>query len=956
MGVAGGPGIPVTIDTQHNFGAGQPNADSHKFFAAPHVRIPAGRQYPFYGPIRTVSAAGAAGNDPTGLVGFNDQRLALSHLCTLADPKIRLNTNDACNPGQRLSAYITDLGAAGFHVGGNLLTANNLELLAGFGGFKFKDFQRQTLNTEHSLLKYDGQLQEHVSQLNLVTMAQRERAALAGATHVIVNGPPADAVVASGPDVSRQYKQNTVIERQAGGTMYGFDNRVAARERNMTLLRDGVDRLNFTGDTVMSFNLDGALIDDALTKLRDELPGGILSLLPLQLRFVHDRLVAKPLTADATQGGGHAPYNIPFIPSAAELLGANAADAPELALLEAAGIRLRAEFAARGGDPAILVDGTRMVISRVADNVVVAGVNNVPAQVGPITAAIAAGLALPEPTHYVDAVWDDAFLTSQSIQEGGAAAARMSRLAPFYALGDLIQADPLTRTATTRFDTQSISTATTICNALFRTAMQHPVGTNNVATAAPMNIVLSIRPRDLTLHAANQLEYGVNTAVADGAVAADVAAGGGNANALAAYRDVQGGHGDQFEVPLASLSYPAGTQLRLKGYALTTAPRGAGYQRARYAYIMFPDCGVDLAAVTGGKKFTIVRVNLAAATLRIQQMTNVAAGDPYEMFTCFPDADVYVAATDTYTPLTAVIYAAAVNAANRPPGLQNGGNFLTHCLVQIESNTMISNGLFGLDPYINLSRGLAFRGNRRVSQPLCAPILNPDVRIGCFPPLNFGTRHLPPEMRDFRLELNDVDFSFLEVPSSGSWTFDPLKVYNFAGGNQVATAQDSLLYLPQFQHFESPVDTQFEQMVYSSNGMPSYIAIFCRHTDLGIANNYTSIQPMVETLNIRCDTTKRQSDVVCEDMDKSYLYHMTMRNVHPRSAYNSNAYNMRQVVLLAAEDVGIMGLHAKDYQRVRRVRLEFSGTVNGPGQLHILLIYNNRALEIYGADIKVVRL
>jgi hypothetical protein len=95
---------------------------------------------------------------------------------------------------------------------------------------------------------------------------------------------------------------------------------------------------------------------------------------------------------------------------------------------------------------------------------------------------------------------------------------------------------------------------------------------------------------------------------------------------------------------------------------------------------------------------------------------------------------------------------------------------------------------------------------------------------------------------------------------------------------------------------------------------------------------------------------------VCEDMDKSYLYHMTMRNVHPRSAYNSNSYNIRQVVLLAAEDVGIMGLHTKDYQRVRRVRLEFSGTVNGPGQLHILLIYNNRALEIYGADIKVVRL
>ena len=138
--------------------------------------------------------------------------------------------------------------------------------------------------------------------------------------------------------------------------------------------------------------------------------------------------------------------------------------------------------------------------------------------------------------------------------------------------------------------------------------------------------------------------------------------------------------------------------------------------------------------------------------------------------------------------------------------------------------------------------------------------------------------------------------------------------------------------------------------------MPSYIAIYCRHTDLAEANNYSKAQPLIETLNIRCDTTKRKSDVVCDNMDKSYLYHMTMRNAHPRSAYDSYAYNNRQVVLLAAEDIGIMGLHAKDYQRVRRVRFEVSGTVNGPGQLQIVLIYNNRALEIYGADIKVVRL
>ena len=41
-----------------------------------------------------------------------------------------------------------------------------------------------------------------------------------------------------------------------------------------------------------------------------------------------------------------------------------------------------------------------------------------------------------------------------------------------------------------------------------------------------------------------------------------------------------------------------------------------------------------------------------------------------------------------------------------------------------------------------------WRSQKRISQHLCAPVLNPNSRIGCVAPLNFETMHLPPELRD----------------------------------------------------------------------------------------------------------------------------------------------------------------------------------------------------------------
>jgi hypothetical protein len=215
---------------------------------------------------------------------------------------------------------------------------------------------------------------------------------------------------------------------------------------------------------------------------------------------------------------------------------------------------------------------------------------------------------------------------------------------------------------------------------------------------------------------------------------------------------------------------------------------------------------------------------------------------------------------------------------------------------------------------------------------------------------------LPPEMRDFDLLLRDIDFSFLPKPTVGDWQMANLRSFEFAGGNQVATATGSLLYLPQFKQYEiRTTDKTFDQIIYTSNGMPSYLAFYCRYNDRATALNYSITQPRIETLNIACDTTKRKSNVITDNMGKHHLFHLTMRNVHPASSYNSTAYNKRQVVLLAAEDIGLMKLKTSDYQTLRRVRFQISGTCNQVGTVYVVLVYNNRGLEINGADIKVVR-
>ncbi len=247
--------------------------------------------------------------------------------------------------------------------------------------------------------------------------------------------------------------------------------------------------------------------------------------------------------------------------------------------------------------------------------------------------------------------------------------------------------------------------------------------------------------------------------------------------------------------------------------------------------------------------------------------------------------------------------------------------------------------------------GPVFQSQKRISQHLCAPILNPNARIGCSSPLNYETMHLPPELRDFRLELRDVDFSFLP----GAAKLENLVLYEFNGGNQIVAAEQALLHLPQFREYKTTAvaaDGSFDFEMFSPFGMPSHLAVFARDTDMSKDH---LVQPLIRQLSIMCNTTMKKSNTIL-NANVHQLYHITQRNVNQRARYNRHTFNSRQVILLSAEDIGLMGLKMQEYQKEKRVRFRFHGTVDQMSRVHVILIYNNRGLHVYGKQMHVVRL
>ena len=102
-----------------------------------------------------------------------------------------------------------------------------------------------------------------------------------------------------------------------------------------------------------------------------------------------------------------------------------------------------------------------------------------------------------------------------------------------------------------------------------------------------------------------------------------------------------------------------------------------------------------------------------------------------------------------------------------------------------------------------------------------------------------------------------------------------------------------------------------------------------------------------------CNTTMKRSNTILE-ADVHQLYHMTQRNVNERARYDRSAFDHRQVVLLTAEDIGVMGI--EEYQREKRAVFRFQGTLDQQAKVTALLIFNNRGLYIHGKQLSVVRL
>ena len=77
--------------------------------------------------------------------------------------------------------------------------------------------------------------------------------------------------------------------------------------------------------------------------------------------------------------------------------------------------------------------------------------------------------------------------------------------------------------------------------------------------------------------------------------------------------------------------------------------------------------------------------------------------------------------------------------------------------------THIGNDPYGAVRNDSMRTGAVFQSIKRISQHVCAPLVNPNLRIGAQAPLNYDSRHLPPELRDFRLQLQDIDWSRLQA-------------------------------------------------------------------------------------------------------------------------------------------------------------------------------------------------
>ena len=134
-------------------------------------------------------------------------------------------------------------------------------------------------------------------------------------------------------------------------------------------------------------------------------------------------------------------------------------------------------------------------------------------------------------------------------------------------------------------------------------------------------------------------------------------------------------------------------------------------------------------------------------------------------------------------------------------------------------------------------------------------------------------------------------------------------------------------------------------------GPPAFWAVFARRPE---RPNYGQ-QPIIETLSMLCLTTGKKSDTI-QDTSAADLYFITQRNVHNLSGYNADRFRERQVILMRSEDVGTMGISPRLFQREKRTRFRVQGTLSlqsATTEVYVVLVYNNRGLQIMGKEISV---
>jgi hypothetical protein len=390
--------------------------------------------------------------------------------------------------------------------------------------------------------------------------------------------------------------------------------------------------------------------------------------------------------------------------------------------------------------------------------------------------------------------------------------------------------------------------------------------------------------------------------------------------------------GNKFNVPRANVTYAAGV-LKLTNHLFATAKKVAG--------LVFVG-----PTIAGRKTMFIVKNPNTSATIRYANNgAHNSTNETVEISLGIPHTVVanHLAGE---TALLQATFDAIENIAN--PDVDS-----PYEMYILNADTTEQTQIFGAGPFLEeeamvQSRGAVFQSIKRISQHVCGPVLNPNARIGAVSPLNYDSRHLPPELRDFRLQFYDIDWSRLQATKT---TLNEIVLYQFKDGMQKVGAQPNVLYLPQFR--ETKVDVAggaFEVEIFSELGAPSYFCLFCRYASTDILQ-----QPQIRTLSIFNSTTKKKSNVVT-DLDISQLYHLTQRNVHPDAQYDKHAFKRRQTVLLSTEDIGLLGLNHNQYQKAKRVRYIFSGTTDDPCQLNVVMVYNNRGLHIDGRRLQVVTL